>query len=304
MDETRWLWIPIVLAAAAAQTIRNAAQRSLVASVGTLAATLVRFVYGLPFAVAALIAIGAATPQPLPAAHDAFVAWAVLGAVAQLAATAFLIAAMEQRSFVVAVAFSKTEIVQIGLYSIVLLGESLSVPVACAIALASVGVVLLSLKPDVERGREAASPFSPAAALGLASGAGFALSAVGYRAAALALHHPEPWIAGVYTLVWAQTIQTVLLGGYLALRHRDRLLRVMAQWRVSTVAGLMGTLASTGWLTAFAMRSAVDVRIVGLVEVFYSYALSRRFFAEPVSSREVWGIVLVVVGIVVISAGR
>lgn len=304
MGTSGWIWIPIVLAAAAAQTIRNAAQRSLVKSVGTLPATLVRFVYGLPFAAVALIAIGAAIPQSLPAPHSAFVLWVALGAVAQLAATAFLIGAMERRSFVVAVVFSKTEILQIGLYSIVLLGESLSGAAVGAIALASVGVVLLSIRSVAERGSDVASWFSPAIAIGLASGAAFALSAVGYRAATLALDHPLPWVAGVYALVWAQAIQSVLLGAYLGLRDRANLVHVMAQWQVSTLAGLMGALASMGWFTAFAMRSAVDVRIVGLAEVFYSYALSRRFFAERVTAREVWGIVLVVSGIVVISVGR
>ncbi len=304
MSDAGWIWIPIVLAAAAAQTVRNAAQRSLVKSVGTLAATLVRFVYGLPFAAAALIAIAAATPGPLPAASVPFAAWVALGAVAQLAATAFLIAAMEQRSFVVAVTYSKTEIVQIGLYSIVLLGEPLSLPAVSAIALASVGVVLLSVKPVTERGDARAPWLSPAAALGLAAGAGFALSAVGYRAAALALAHPLPWVAGTYSLAWAQCIQTVLLGGYLALREPARLRQLLVQWRVSTLAGFMGAVASMGWLTAFALRSAVDVRIVGLVEAIYSYAMSRRFFAEPVTPREIWGMVLVVAGIVVISTLR
>lgn len=298
---TAWLWIPIVLAAAAAQTVRNAAQRSLVKSAGTLPATFVRFVFGLPFAISALAAAGASTVLPMPRLQPAFLAWVSLGAVAQLAATAFLIAAMEQRSFVVAVAYSKTEIVQIGLYSIVLLGEPLTVPGVCAIALASVGVVLLSVKPATERGAGLQTRFSPAAALGLASGAGFALSAVGYRAATLALDHPLPWVSGTYALVFAQTIQSALLGGYLAVRNRAGLVAVLRQWRVSTLAGFMGALASVGWLTAFAMRSAVDVRIVGLVEVLYSYLLSRRLFAERVGSREVWGIVLVVAGIVVIS---
>jgi drug/metabolite transporter (DMT)-like permease len=297
-----WIWIPIVLAAAAAQTIRNAAQRSLVASVGTLPATMVRFVYGLPFAVAALVAIGVASPQRLPAADSAFVAWVALGAVAQIAATAFLIAAMERRSFVVAVVFSKTEILQVGIYSVVLLGESLPASAVIAIALGSAGVVLLSIRSPIERGTRLSAWVSPAVALGLASGAGFALSAVGYRAATLALREPQPWIAGVYALVWAQAIQSGLLGAYLALRDRARLLQVMAQWRVSTLAGLMGALASMGWFTAFAMRSAVDVRVVGLVEVIYSYALSRRYFVESVTAREVWGMVLVVIGIVVISA--
>ena len=55
------------------------------------------------------------------------------------------------------------------------------------------------------------------------------------------------------------------------------------------------------WLTAFAMRSALDVRIVGLAQVLYSYVITRRFFGEAVSWREIAGILLVAAGIVVIS---
>jgi drug/metabolite transporter (DMT)-like permease len=130
------------------------------------------------------------------------------------------------------------------------------------------------------------------------------MSAVGYRGAMLVLAHPLPLMAGSYSLVWAQFFQTVVLGSYLLLRDRTGLRQVMIQWRVSMLAGFMGALASLGWLTAFAMRSAVDVRIVGLVEVLYSYALSRRFFNEPVSWREVAGIILVAGGIVLISIAR
>jgi drug/metabolite transporter (DMT)-like permease len=304
MSVVTWIWIPIVLAAAAAQTIRNASQRSLVKSAGTLAATFVRFAYGLPFAIIGLLAIAALSPGPMPEPDAVFFAWIALGAGAQLGATAFLIMAMEKRSFVVAVAYSKTEILQIGLYSIALLAEPLTLPAIGAIVLATIGVLLLSVKPGAERGTAISTWFSPAAVLGLASGAGFALSAVGYRGAMLALGHPLPWIAGSYSLVWAQFFQTLLLGSYLLVRDRAGLVQVMIQWRVSTLAGLMGALASMGWLTAFAMRSAVDVRIVGLVEVVYSYALSRRFFREPVSWREVAGIALVAAGIVVISVVR
>ena len=88
------------------------------------------------------------------------------------------------------------------------------------------------------------------------------------------------------------------------LRDRGGLWQVMIEWRVSTIAGLMGALASMGWFTAYALRSAVDVRIVGLVEVVFSYLVSRRFFEERVNHSELAGILLVVIGIVVISLGR
>lgn len=301
MTIANWIWIPIVLAAAGAQTVRNAAQRSLVESAGTLAATLVRFLYGLPFTLAALGVVAAASPGGLPEPTVSFLAWVALGAVTQLVATAFLIRAMEARSFVVAITYSKTEILQIGVLSVALLAEPVTAAAAGAIALASVGVLLLSTKPGAMPGLDLREWLSPSAAIGLASGACFALSAIGYRGAAIALGHPLPWVSGIYALAWAQTLQTLLLGGYLVARERGNLVQVAVAWRVSLLAGFTGSLASMGWLTAFAMRSAVDVRIVGLVEVLYSYVLSRRFFAERVSGRETLGIVLVVAGIVLVS---
>ena len=56
-EAMQYLWVPVVLVAAAAQTVRNTAQRSLTAQVGTLPATLVRFLYGLPFAAVYLLAL-------------------------------------------------------------------------------------------------------------------------------------------------------------------------------------------------------------------------------------------------------
>lgn len=297
-----WTWIPLVLAAAAAQTVRNAAQRNLTASAGTLPATFVRFFHGLPFATAGCLAVVSFAPGALPSSTLEFVAWIALGSMAQLAATAFLLAAMEQRSFIVAVAYSKTELVQIVVYSIVLLGETVSIATAIAIVLATVGVLLLSINTADERGQGVASWISPAAVLGLACGACFALSAVGYRGATLALGEVPAPVAGTYSVLWGQAMQSAVLGAYLAWRDRAGLRQVMIQWRVSLLAGVMGALASMGWLTAFAMRSAADVRTVGLVEVLYGYAVTRRFFRERVSGRELTGILLVAAGIVLISA--
>jgi drug/metabolite transporter (DMT)-like permease len=299
-----WIWIPIVLAAAAAQTVRNAAQRSVTKSAGVFPATFVRFFYGLPFAVLGFTLIASASLEALPRPSAAFLAWVSLGAVAQLIATAFLIGAMAQRSFVVAVVYSKTEIIQIGIYSVAFLGESISLAAIGAILLSTAGVGLLCGKPVAEAGSGRAPWLSPGAMLGLAAGAAFALSAVGYRGAMLALDHPQPWIAGTYSVVWAQSLQVLLLGAYLAARDRRGLVQVLIEWRISSLAGLMGALASMGWLTAYAMRSAVDVRVVGLVEVLFSYVLSRRVFVEPVSRTELAGILLVVLGIVLISVAR
>lgn len=296
-----WAWIPIVFAAAAAQTLRNTAQRSLTETAGVLPATFVRFAFGLPFAALALYAALAVTGKPMPAANWAYAAWLSAGAVAQLAATAFLLGAMSRRSYVVAVVYSKTEIVQIGIFTIALLREPLAWPSVAAIAIATAGVVLLSAPAAAKSGAGMGAWLSPGAWLGLGSGAGFALASVSYRGAMLELGAADAWVAGIYSVTWAQVLQAALLGAYLVLRDRAGLAKTMAEWRVSTFAGATGAVASIGWMIAYGLRSAADVRIVGLVEVVYGYVVSRRVFREAVSRAELTGIVLVVAGIALVA---
>jgi drug/metabolite transporter (DMT)-like permease len=232
-----WLWIPIVLAAALAQTGRNAAQRSLVAQAGTLGATLARFLFGLPFAAAWVLLLHAlpATAQAVPAFGAAYFGWLLLGALGQLAATAFLLAAMAQRNFVIGVAYSKTDALQVALFGALFLRELPGWETVAAIVLATAGVVMLSLphKGGALAGRAWASA---AAWYGLASGAGFALSAVGYRGAALQLPDSSAWLSGAWGVLLAQALQSLALGCWLAWRSPNALWAMAGAWRVSTVA--------------------------------------------------------------------
>lgn len=292
-----WLWIPITLAAAALQTARNAAQRGLVRTAGTLGATLVRFLYGLPFTLIFLLLLGHFFPQPAEGGISGqFIAWITFGAVAQLFATALMLLAMQGSSFAVATAFIKTEVLQVALFGFVLLSEALTPGAMAAVCLSVMGVLMLSIKPGATSMR---AWLSSAALCGIAAGGLFALSAVGYRGAALL--HPDwsPFYNGAYNLVWAQSIQTALLGGWLLARNRGALLAGMREWRLSLAAGFLGAAGSFGWFTAFAMRSAVDVRALSLVEVLFGYLVSRRL-QEKTERREVWGMILLVMGLVVL----
>jgi drug/metabolite transporter (DMT)-like permease len=294
-----WAWVPIVLWAALAQTARNAAQRSLVAQAGTLGATLSRFLYGIPFAAAWVAALHLlpATAGPLPRFHAAYLGWLLLGALGQLAATAFLLAAMKQRNFVVGVAYSKTDALQVALFGTLFLRELPGPLTLLAIALATLGVVMLSL-PQKGAALQGRAWTSGAAWWGLASGAGFALSAVGYRGAALQLPEVSPWLAGGWGVLLAQAIQAALLGGWLAWRAPQSLAATASAWRISTVAGGAGALASIGWFTAFALTTAANVRTLGMVEVVFSYLVSHRLLREKLVAVEKAGLALVVAGLV------
>ena len=66
MTSPPWLWAVFTIIAAFAQTLRNAMQRELTATLGTVGATHVRFLFGFPFALVFLGAIMLATGSPLP----------------------------------------------------------------------------------------------------------------------------------------------------------------------------------------------------------------------------------------------
>jgi len=299
-----WLWIPITVWAAFAQTLRNAAQRHLTAELGTLGATLVRFLYGLPFAFAWLWGVQAVTALPLPVPAAAFWLWVLVAGVSQIAATALLLRVMAERNFALGVAYSKTEIIQVAVFAFAFLGDRVTAVTGIAIAFGTLGVLLLA---PADRARPLrtllAGLTSRTALLGLASGAGFALAAVGYRGAALALH-AEFLMAGAYTLVAAQLVQTVLLGGWLLVRNVDAVRRVLRAWRASLFAGFMGAAASAGWFTAMAIEPVAHVRTLGLVELLFSYAVSRRVFRERLSRIELGGIALLSLGLVIVTLAR
>lgn len=291
-----WAWIPITVWAAFSQTVRNAAQRSLISQAGTLGATLARFLYGLPFALLWVAAAQTMAGGGMPNFHGSYGVWVVLGAVAQLAATAFLLMAMQERNFIVGVAFSKTEVLQVALFSTLFLHEVPTLLAMAAMLVATLGVVLLSLpaKPTAAGGP---APLNRAVLYGLASGACFAMSAVGFRGAALSMSGLSPWLVGAWGVLWAQTVQTLLLGGWLLWRDPVALATIARAWRLSVVAGAMGAAASIGWFTAMAIRPAADVRTLGLIEVFFSYLVSRRIFREKLRPAERWGLLLVLLGL-------
>jgi drug/metabolite transporter (DMT)-like permease len=303
-----WAWIPIAVGAAAAQTARNAAQRTLTAQVGTLGATLVRFLYGMPFAALAVALLQgfSGAPLALPAFNASFFGWVAFGAVSQIAATAFLLGAMKERNFIVAVTYSKTEVLQVALFAALFLHELPAWLTLLAIGVASAGVVMLSLPQGAGKAGATAEPArgwgGRVALLGLASGAGFALSAVGYRGAALQLPGLAPWLAAAWGVLCAQALQSLLLGGWLALRSPEALRGIRKAWRISLLAGGMGALASLGWFTGFALRPAADVRTLGLVEVLFSYLVSRRLFREKLGVAEQVGLALVAIGLLVVCA--
>jgi len=307
--------VVFTVGAAATQTARNAMQRSLTERLGTLGATHVRFLYGLPFGIAFLAGVAAIVGLDGVRPTWSFVAWTAIGAAFQIAGTALMLAAMRERAFVVAIAYVKTEPVLIAAFGFIFLGDALGATAIAAVLIATAGVILMSLPASPARAPVAPVP-SPASApapapapqkntlrpvlLGIGSGAMFALSAVGFRGAILELGDGLFYVRSTVTLVTSLLLQTALLSGWLFARDRKVLIEVLRAWRPSLAAGAAGALASQMWFLAFSLQTAAAVRTVGLIEILFAQAASRRLFSQRTSTREVLGIALMAVGLLLL----
>jgi drug/metabolite transporter (DMT)-like permease len=287
-----WLWIVFTVLAAAGQSARNAMQRELTAALGTVGATHVRFLFGFPFAIVFLIVVLGATGHAMPSPGASFPLWVLLGAGSQIFSTALMLAAMNDRSFVVTIAYTKTEVIQAAVFGLLFLGDPLTVPILTAILIATAGVWLMSFK----RGTVVQGGLRPTL-LGLFSGGMLALSVTGYRGAILSLELPNFVVAATFTLVVGLVAQSALLTLYLLVRDSAVLIAIARAWRKSLFAGFMGATASQFWFLAFALTSAANVRTLGLVEVLFAQAISYFIFKQATSAREGYGMVLIVAGV-------
>jgi drug/metabolite transporter (DMT)-like permease len=290
-----YLWIVFTIIAAAGQTARNAMQRELTSNLGSVGATHVRFLFGFPFALIFLAAVMAVEHAAWPATTSVFWEWVSAGALTQIGGTALMLLTMTERSFVVTVAYLKTEPLFVAALGLALLHDPLTPGMAAAIVIAVAGVVLISLRQGTEpRG------VWHAAAYGLTAGALFAVSAIGYRGAILSLHLPGYVLPATFTLAVGLVVQAVTLTAWLAVREPRVLGAIARLWRPSLFAGFMGSAASEFWFLAFALASAASVRTLGLVDVLFAQMVSHIVFKQKTTGREAAGIALLVAGAVLL----
>jgi drug/metabolite transporter (DMT)-like permease len=294
VDWTAYLWVPFTLFAAATQVWRNALQSGLTREIGTLGATQVRFVYGLPFAAALLALYVWISGEGLPPLTPEAVAWMALGAACQVGATALMLDVMARRDFGVAYAYIKTEPVTVALLGLVLLGDRLPVLGWVAVMVVTVGVVLASLRPT--DGTAKLAQVRPVM-IGVASGALFGLSSIAFRAGIDGVPEGSFMVRSLAMLVVALVIQVSMLLAWFALRNAAPLAASARHWRMSTAAGALGALASAGWFVAVSLTAAANVRTLGLIEMPIVALVARRVSGKWLSMREATGFVLITLGV-------
>ena len=291
------LWLGITLVAAFLQNARSLLQKRLTGVLSVNAAAYTRFFYALPFAL--LYALWLWWPDvalsQLP--FTGLFWWYVsMGAVAQIVGTACLLASFQDGNFATGTAVSKTEAAQAALFGLVILGDEITVWLVAGIMVSLVGVILLS---GVDRVTRLLKP-NRVMAMALLAAAGFAISAVGFRGASLALEQGTYLQRAGLTVVGAVGLQTILMGLYLAAREPSQFRIVLQQYRVGVWVGLIGMVASAGWFTAMTIQSAAVVRAVGQVELLFTVLTSVWLLGERIRLVEVVGMLAIVAGILLL----
>jgi len=286
-------WVPITIAAAGFQVARNALQRGLLGDAGPWGATLVRFLFGLPFALLMWAVVAAITPAARPSFNPTFWLAISTGALAQLVASAALLVAMRRAGFAVGTALQQSSLPLSAIIGLAVFNDNLHTQGWIGVAITTVGLAILTWP----KGAFGPQPVS-GAVFGLISGVCFGFSLNAYRHAELALEPAHGLYAAITSVTVAQAMQSAGLTAILAVWRPAALRAVIAGWRQSVSAGLCGAIASAGWFTAIAYAPAGPVRAVGMVEMPIAAIAGRRMFKERLSVLQLTAAGLTAVGVV------
>lgn len=287
------VWVIASVGAALAQTVRFALQKRLTErGLGAVAATYARFAFSAPVILTAALAM--ATTRGVPEMTARFWAFALVGGAAQIGATIAVVALFRMRAFAVGLAMKKTEVLQTALVGWLVLGDVVGPVGLAALVAGFVALLLLSEPPKGASGS--------GVALGLLSGVFFAVSAVGYRGATLELGQTDAFWRALWTLAMVTTTQSLAMTAWFVARGSAAFGQTWGQWRLGLLVGASSAAGSLGWFIAFALQNAAYVFAVGQVELVFAMIASARVFGEGLTRRELAGLALLAVSVIVLVA--
>ena len=292
-------WIIVTIFAAFFQNLRSSIQKNLNKEVSTIASTYVRFAFALPFATI-LFFLYFRNFETIKEvlAQDKFIIYLLLGSLSQIIFTFILLYLFKFSNFMVGTSLSKTEVIQIAILEFFILEEKLNKFGASGIVIATLGIIILSIKDTKLFFKNL---ISKTTIIGLVSGFFLALSVVYFRAAALTLENFESnFEKALSTLFFGLIIQTAVLTTYIYFFEKEQFSKLYKKKFESFGAGIAGFLATISWFYAFTLIQSSFVRALGQVEIIFSYISSRFYFKEKIKINEIIGIVIFIIGILVL----
>lgn len=295
------LWIPLTIAAAFFQNIRSALQKHLKGKLSTLGAAYVRFVYAWPIALIYFFVVVVTQGEPLPGFSAAFVLYSLFGGICQIMFTVFLLWLFSFHNFAVGTTISKLETVMVAIFGLILLGDKLTQPVIIAIAMSTLGLVVMSAgQAKLSINNLVSGLWRLPTLVGLACATWLGMSVVLFRAASLSLGVDNFLVASSFTLLIVLILQIAVMGVMIAIREPRQFKQIVIHWRPAALVGISGGLASIGWFGAFTLQNATYVRALGQIELIFTFAVTLLVFREKVSSKEIAGIVMITSSIILI----
>ena len=289
-------WIIFTISGAFFQNLRSSLQKKLNKDLSTVASTYVRFAFALPFAIIIFfLNFGNFEIISKILKQTDFIYLTTIASIFQIIFTFTLLYLFNFSNFVVGTSLSKTEVVQVAIFEYFLLKDKLNVFGIFGIIIATVGVIIISIK-DLKL--FFSNFFSKTTFIGLLTGLFLGLSVVFFRAAALSLEDfSSNFDKAIITLFFGLIIQTFLISIYLLVYERSEFRKFRNNKLESCLAGLTGFLATLSWFFAFTFIQASFVRALGQVEIFFSFVSSKYFFKEKITKMEIIGIIIFVFGV-------
>lgn len=289
------LWIVFTFLAVVMQSVRTAGQKQIARHISIAATTLVRFLFGLPFAITYFYFLRRyyqITDLPL---NSTFFWSASLAGVAQIFATLCLVKAISIRNFAVGTALVKTEAILTALLGTWLFAESLSALGYLSVVVGVAGVLVASnwkitFKDLID---------NDSIKFGIGAGLGFALASLWLRDASLSLDQPRLFSASV-VLVYMVGLQTLICLLWIGYSERQQFRLVLANYRASVFIGFTSVAGSIGWFTAMSLQKAALVKTLGQTEFLVTLLITYLYFGERISRREYVGIALVAVSLLLL----
>ena len=284
-------WIIFTISGAFFQNLRSSLQKKLNKDLSTVASTYVRFAFALPFAILIFfLNFGNFEIISKILKQTDFIYLTIIASIFQILFTFTLLYLFNFSNFVVGTSLSKTEVVQVAIFEYFLLKDKLNVFGIFGIIIATVGVIIISIK-DLKL--FFSNFFSKTTFIGLLTGLFLGLSVVFFRAAALSLEDfSSNFDKAIITLFFGLIIQTFLISVYLLVYERSEFKKFRNNKLESCLAGLTGFLATLSWFFAFTFIQASFVRALGQVEIFFSFVSSKYFFKEKITAMEIIGIII------------
>jgi drug/metabolite transporter (DMT)-like permease len=302
------MWVEIALLAGCLQTARNAFARSLAGKISPALNSWSRFAFNFPllFPLMCFLVWLYGWPQlSLP-----FFAYCAATAITQILGSIALIAAFNRANFAQSIILHKLEVAFTAVIGVLLFAETPSSLGWVGISVCSAGMLVMNLgREHGPEGWRRAFHFDLGALLALACAlflvfASFMLKAANSQFVAL-----NPWVgadrfvAAAHTLFHTVWMEVVILTVSLLASRPQEFRLVPTHWRRMALIGATGFGGSLCWFWSYSLTLVAYAKAVGQIEAVVAIILALVVWREREIVRQLPGVALVMVGIVVVLLG-